>query len=95
MQDHEIDGMQGCDIIDPAGDKVGTFVSMVSDRDTLTPDWAVVQYGLTHHRTLVPMSKVYRTEDGKLATMIDKGAIHQAPKMHGCLLYTSPSPRDS
>ena len=83
MQDHELDEMRGCDIIDPAGDKAGTLHDVILEEGTVTRRWAVVQYGLTHHRTLVPMSKLYRTEDGDLATTIDKDAIKQAPTISG------------
>jgi len=88
MKDYEIDHMRGCDIIDPRGDKAGKLQDVIFDEHTMTPRWAVVQYGLTHHRTLVPVSKVYRTDDGNLATSIEKEAIKTAPKVHGDALPT-------
>lgn len=88
MRDFEIDHMRGCDIIDLRGDKAGSLANVIFDEHTTAPRWAVVQYGFPHRRTLVPVEKVYRTEDGKLATSVGKDTIRHAPRIRGDALPT-------
>ena len=80
MHDFEIDHKRGCDIIDPNGEKVGKLSDVVFDDRTMTPTWAVVQYGLPRRTTLLPIAKVYATDNG-LASTVDRSAVHQAPKV--------------
>ena len=91
MATPEIGHMTGCDVIDPDAQKVGTVKDVVYDNRTMEMRWAVVEYGhaLTHHRTLVPASQLYRAEDGNVATMLHKDYIKNAPRIHGDVPMTT------
>jgi sporulation protein YlmC with PRC-barrel domain len=79
----EIGHMTGCAVIDPDSQKVGTVKDVVFDDRTMEMRWAVIEYGLTHHRTLVPASTLYKSEDGNVVTMLHKDFIKNAPRIHG------------
>ena len=79
----------GCELVDPKAHKVGTVKDVLFDDRTLEMRWAVVEYGLTHHRTLVPASKLYKQHDGTVVTTLDKDLITHAPRSHGVVPLTS------
>ena len=83
MSTPEIGQMTGCAVIDPKANKVGTVRDVVFDDRTMQMRWAVIEYGLTHHRTLVPASKLYKSEDGNVVTTVDREFIKHAPRIHG------------
>jgi len=89
MATPEVGQMTGCAVIDPDAQKVGTVTDVVYDNRTMEMRWAVIQYGLTHHKTLVPASKLYKTEDGNVATMLHKDFIKNAPRIHGDVPMTT------
>ena len=89
MATPEVGQMTGCEVIDPDAQKVGTVTDVVYDNRTMEMRWAVIQYGLTHHKTLVPASKLYKTEDGNVATMLHKDFIKNAPRIHGDVPMTT------
>ena len=80
MSSPEMGQMTGCAVIDPDSQKVGTVKDVVYDDRTMEMRWAVVEYGLTHHRTLVPASQLYKSEDGNVVTMLHKDYIKRAPR---------------
>ena len=82
-------GMTGCAVIDREAHRVGTVSDVVYDDRTLEMRWAVVEYGLIHHRTLVPASKLYKSPDGSVVTTLDKHVITHAPRLHGDIPSTS------
>ena len=88
MATHEI-GMTGCAVVDREAHRVGTVSDVVYDVRTLEMRWAVVEYGLIHHRTLVPASKLYKSQDGSVVTTLDKDVITHAPRLHGDIPSTS------
>ena len=82
-------GMTGCAVVDREAHRVGTVSDVVYDVRTLEMRWAVVEYGLIHHRTLVPASKLYKSQDGSVVTTLDKDVITHAPRLHGDIPSTS------
>ena len=89
MSSPELGQMTGCAVIDPDSQKVGTVKDVVYDDRTMEMRWAVIEYGLTHHRTLVPASQLYKSEDGNVVTMLHKDYIKRAPRLHGDVPVTS------
>jgi hypothetical protein len=83
MDTPETSHLMGRPVIDPEGQKVGVVKDVVIDDETMEPRWAGIEYGLTHHKTLVPLSALYTTEDGDIATLLSKDLIHHAPRVHG------------
>src|SRR5947207_2235815 len=82
-------GLTGHAVIDPKANKVGAIKDVVYDDRTMKMRWIVVEYGLTHHRTLVPASKLYKSNDGNVVTTLDKDLITHAPRIHGDVPPTS------
>ena len=79
----DVPHVTGSTLVDEHAEKIGTITDVLSDDRTLEPRWAVVSYGFPHKRTLVPMSELYQSEDGRVVTRLDRSMIRGAPKVHG------------
>jgi hypothetical protein len=65
---------------DCQGEVIGKIDNVVVDPATLEPEWVHVHFGLFRDRTLVPVTKVYRTDEF-VACELPKDVVKSAPSV--------------
>lgn len=65
---------------DCTGEVIGKIDDVVVDPATLEPEWVHIHFGLFRDRTLVPVQKVYRTDEF-VACELPKDVVKSAPSV--------------
>jgi uncharacterized protein YrrD len=68
----------GRPVLDRKGERVGKVVDMISDPQTLEPQWAAVKLGLLKGNRLVPIEAV-QEEEGTVWLSYTREEIREAP----------------
>jgi len=68
----------GRPVLDREGEKVGKVVDLISDPQTLQPQWAAVKVGLLKGNRLVPIGAM-QEEEGAVRSTYTKDQIDSAP----------------
>ncbi len=82
------------DVIDRAGQKVGTVSDVVSDTATLEPKWLIVDVGLMKSSHYLPVEAVQRNENDQLIIPFDKETVKAATKPNKGHVLTAEDDRD-
>src|SRR5829696_3125995 len=76
-----LDRVIGADVIDAAGNKIGTASEVFLDDESGTPEWVTVKTGLFGTKeTFVPIRDADLTGDG-LRVPVSKESVKDAPKI--------------
>jgi sporulation protein YlmC with PRC-barrel domain len=76
-----IDAMQGANVLDANGDKIGSLDEIYVDDRTGQPEWAAVKTGLFgNHLSFVPLSGS-RQEGDDLRVRYEKDTVKDAPRI--------------
>jgi PRC-barrel domain protein len=74
--------MFGCEVFDPAGQRIGIVGQLFIDDDTEQPAWITVQTGLFGtNESFVPLEGAAFDGD-TLTVAVGKGAVRHAPRVH-------------
>ncbi|MDP9094448.1 MAG: PRC-barrel domain-containing protein [Actinomycetota bacterium] len=81
MQVPDYDSLDGAELSNDLGEKLGTIVGLFIDDSSSTPTWVAVRSGLFgHHHSLVPLAQS-RWEQGRLLVPYTRDDLAAAP--HG------------
>ena len=75
--DHVLD-WRGRKVVDPEGDRIGTFDEIYLDEGTNEPAWAAVKVGLLGRRRVVPISAA-EADGGDVRVPFTKDQVKSAP----------------
>jgi sporulation protein YlmC with PRC-barrel domain len=75
--------MRGHQVIDAAGETVGTVSDVFFDDHSNRPKWLVVDPGVFRKERLVPIDGAYETEEGTIVLPYDKRWVKSGPTVSG------------
>ena len=72
----------GGDLVDAAGDKIGSIEDVYLDQDTNAPEWALVNTGLFGSKqTFVPLANASMSGGNSIQVSFDKATVKDAPRV--------------
>jgi uncharacterized protein (TIGR02271 family) len=76
-----VDRLYGCQVIDPAGEKIGAVKQVWLDGQTGDPLWASVHTGLFGHKeSFVPLQRADLRDD-RVCVPVDKEQVKESPRI--------------
>jgi len=80
MPGAETASFTGHDVVDEAGNRLGTVEDLISDSSTLEPRWMVVGTGKLKASHFVPVAGSYRSAEGDIVVPFTDEMVKHSPK---------------
>ena len=83
MTNADIERLQGMQVVDANGDKIGRLEDVYHDIDTGQPEWLGIGTGLLHNKRRVVPAATADIEGDEIRVPYPKSQVHDSPHVDG------------